>query len=111
MIKNRTIETDILSDVIETEQEIQTILERERKKSLEWIERVRAEVEREIAGEEERLKESAAKTLADAEADAEAKATELVNNAALQARRLAHIDDEVLRKIVARYIPRILPEE
>ncbi len=94
--------------MIETEREIQAILEREKKKADEWVERVRAEAGQEIAREEERLKALSARAMAAARADAEAKAAEIIASSNLRAQRLAHLDDSV-RKILVKYLPRILP--
>jgi hypothetical protein len=69
---------DILHEVIAVETEIQRNIEIEKKKTNEWIEKVKRDAEDEIGLEEERIKESVAQALSDAKADAERKAAEII---------------------------------
>ena len=105
------MEKDILSRVIEVEKEIQEKLREEKGKSLEWLEGVKREAEEELAREEERLREYYQKTLDDTGAVAEKQAAELLRDSVLQAERLSGISDEILGRILLKYLPRILPEE
>ena len=105
------MEEDVLSAVMEVEREIQERLEAERRKSREWLERVRAEAGRALAGSEERFKKSSEKAVADALSEAESRAADLLSRATREAERLVHLDDDAMRKIMAQYLPRILPGE
>ena len=105
------MDEDVLSTVMEVEREIQEKLEAERRKAREWLERVRADAGRSYAASEERFKKSSEKAVADALADVEARAADLLSRATLEAERLVHLGDETMRKIMARYLPRILPGE
>lgn len=105
------MDEDVLSTVMEVEREIQERLEAEKKKSREWLEQVRAEAGRAYAASEERFKKASEKAVADALADAESRAADLLSRATLEAERLVHLGGESIRKIMARYLPRILPGE
>ncbi len=105
------MEEDVLSAVMEVEREIQDRLEAEKRKSREWLERVRAEAGRALAGSEERFKKSSEEAVADAVTDAESRAADLLSRATREAELLVDLSDEAMRKIMERYLPRILPGE
>jgi vacuolar-type H+-ATPase subunit H len=100
---------DILHEVIAVETEIQRNIEIEKKKTNEWIEKVKRDAEDEIGLEEERIKESVAQALSDAKADAERKAAEIIEKAVARAEILKGFDSESLREIIMKRIVRILP--
>ncbi len=103
------MEKDILSKVIEVEREIQEKLREEKSRTLEWIEEVREDAEKQFAKEEERLREHFQKAVDDTGASAGREAAELLKDSALQAERLAGLGDDVLTGIVRKYIRGIVP--
>lgn len=104
-------EPDTLSAVIETEREIQSALEAERKKVSDWIECVKGDEERRIVEEEERLKAWAADALAGAEAEAAARAEAVINQARRISQMLSRMDDASIRRLLSRRLAAILPDE
>lgn len=103
------MEKDILSKVIGVEKEIQDVLDIEKRKSEEWLEGVKKEVEEEFLREEGTLKESLKKAEEDRVADARRKAAEILEDAKEHTERLAKISDETLKKIIIKHIIKILP--
>ncbi len=103
------MEKDILGQVIEAEKELQQCLDREKVKAREWLEVVKKECEEEFIREEQRIKEMLEKSTADAVSKAHVKAAGIISQAEREAERLGRVPDEVLSKLVAKQINRILP--
>lgn len=104
------MEKDILATIIETEKEIQESLERERKKSVLWLENAKKEIEAEIAAEELKLEESSRREVEAAREEARRRADAILREAAEQCRRLSEISDEMLNRFLMEHIGRIRPE-
>lgn len=103
------MEKDILSEVIETEKEIQKCIEQEMKKAKEWLEEVRKNAALELAQADKEYTTALEQAMADAEKEAAARAMEVRKNAELQADRLGKLEDSVLKSILEKRIKRILP--
>jgi ElaB/YqjD/DUF883 family membrane-anchored ribosome-binding protein len=104
------MKTDILSTIIEVERNIHERIEAEKKKSRDRVEQIKAETARLTAQEADRLRGNSEKAVAKAKADAQVKAAEQLRQAALRSEQFVHVGDELVKKIVARYIVKILPE-
>lgn len=104
------MEKDILSKVIGVEKEIHEKVDTENRKSKEWIDATKREIEAEVAREEEILKGSFIKAEENAVADARSEAVKVIENATQRAGRIAEISDETLRSVVMKYITGILPK-
>ncbi len=104
------MDKDILSQVIEAEKEIQLCLDREKVKTREWIERVRKECEAEYVREEQLIRESLDRSIAENASEAEKAAAGIVSRAETEAMRLGRVSDGTLSKIVGNHIRCILPE-
>ena len=103
------MEKDILSEVIETEKEIQKCLELETQKAKEWLEDVRKKAALELKQAEQEYTTALEQALADAEKEAAARALAVRKNSEMQADRLGKLDDRILKSILERRIKRILP--
>lgn len=103
------MEKDILTKVIEVEKEIQDTLDGEKRRSEEWVEKVRMEIEEEVIKEDEDLKKSFKETEGIVMAEIKNKSSEILEGASRQAERLSKISDEDLNEIIKRYIMSILP--
>lgn len=104
------MEKDILATIIETEKEIQESLERERRKSVLWLENAKQAIEAEIASEELKLEEYSRKEVADARENARRRADAMLRDVAEQCRRLSEISDEKLKRLLMEHLGRIRPE-
>ncbi len=104
------MEKDILTAIIETEKEIQESLERERHKSVMWLENAKKEIEAVIAAEELELEESCRKGVADARENARGRADALLRDVVEKCRRLTELSDEKLICLLMEHIGRIRPE-
>jgi vacuolar-type H+-ATPase subunit H len=102
--------SDVLKEVIAAEAEIQRILDLERKKAREEVEKVRREAEEEVETEENKIKGLYALTLEETGRDAEAKAAEIVGKASAQAEMIKRFDCESAVEAIMRHIILILPE-
>lgn len=103
------MEKDILSEVIETEKEIQKCLEQEMQKANEWLEDFRKKAAQELTEAEQEYTTALELAMADAEKGAAAGAMAVRKNAEIQADRLGKLDDRILKSILDRRIKRILP--
>lgn len=103
------MEKDILSEVIETEKEIQKCLDQETQKAKEWLDDVRKKAALELAQAEQEYTTALEQAMADAEREAAARAMAVRKNAEMQADRLGILDDRILKSILDRRINRILP--
>jgi len=106
---DENIREDVLGRIIEVEKEIQTSLDKERMKSQEWIEKVRADASEEILREEEMLKEAFQRAIMESKLEGERKAHEIVIKASQMAERLKGISDDDLSRILMKHMVRILP--
>lgn len=103
------MEEDVLKKVIETEKEIQKSLEREKAKSLAWLEGIKKESEEEIRREEEKITESLNRSGEDAKREAGLKASRITEQAAQKIAIMTALNDETLSRIVERQSNGILP--
>ncbi len=103
------MEKDILSEVIETEKEIQKCLDQETQKAKEWLEDVRKKAALELAQAEREYTTALEQAMADAEREAAVRAMTVRKDSELKADRLAKLDDRILKSILERRIKRILP--
>jgi vacuolar-type H+-ATPase subunit H len=104
------MENEGLGTLIEVEREIHERIEREKKKAVEWLETVRNQSLESLMKEEEELKASIEKAMADAAVAAEREALEIVQHARAEAERLRGITEDLLQVVVRKHIVRILPE-
>ncbi|KPJ99138.1 MAG: hypothetical protein AMK71_10185 [Nitrospira bacterium SG8_35_4] len=105
------MEDDVLGKVVETEKEIQQKLEREKLKAAQWLEKIRAEAEKEVSATEDILKKSFADELHEIKRNAEQRASEIVIEEREKAAMLEKTGDDFLRKIISRHLREILPGE
>ncbi len=103
------MESDILSQVIAAEKEIQQILDHEKVNAREWLERVKKECEEEFIREEKNIKKSLEKLMADAAREAGVEAAGAISRATAEAERLGRLQSETLSRIVKKQIAGILP--
>jgi len=100
---------DLLSAVVEVEKELATILENEKTKCREQLDKLRGDSEREISEEKRRLQEALNKAITESGTIAEKKASAMMEKADLTVARLEGISDDALKGIIRKYIGRILP--
>ena len=105
------MERDLLSKILDTEREIQAKIESEKKRCAEALLKARKEAEEKIVQEEAVLREQLEKSVRKAEEIAEKRAAEILEAAARRAENLRSLPDEVLQKIVMKYIDSILPRD
>lgn len=103
------MEEDVLKKVIETEKEIQHSLEREKAKSLAWLEGIKKGSEEEVRREEEEITKSLNRSGEDAKREAGLKASRITEQAAQKIAIMTALNDETLSRIVERHNNGILP--
>jgi len=103
------MEKDILSEVIETEKDIQKCIEQETRKAKEWLEDVRKKAALELTQAEQEYTTALEQAMADAEKEAAARALAVRKDSELQADRMGKLDDHILKSILEKRIRRILP--
>ena len=103
------MEKDILSEVIETEKDIQKCIEQETRKAKEWLEDVRKKAALELTQAEQEYTTALEQAMADAEREAAARALAVRKDSELQADRMGKLDDRILKSILEKRIRRILP--
>ncbi len=103
------MEKEGLGTLIEVEREIHERIEREKKKAEEWLETVRKQCLEGLMKEEEELKASLERAMADTAVAAEREALEIVEHAQAEADRLRGISRDLLQVIVMKHVVRILP--
>jgi vacuolar-type H+-ATPase subunit H len=105
------MERDLLSKILDTEREIQAKIESEKKRRVETIEKARKEADERVMQEEAALREQFETSVRETEKVAEEKAGVILEAAARRATNLRGLSDEVLQKIVMKYIDSILPRD
>lgn len=100
----------MLSRVIAVEKEIQARIDDERARAGAWLETARAEAEEACRRESELRREALKISFENSMEEARARALTIVREAEEDAAGLLALEDEVLRGIVARRLPLILPE-
>jgi vacuolar-type H+-ATPase subunit H len=103
------MEKEALETLIEVEKEIHERIELEKRKAMEMVKTVRNQTLESLVKEEEELKASAGKAVADAAENAEKEAFEIVQHAHAEADRLRNISDDLLQSAVRKVIGKILP--
>lgn len=102
---------DILTEIIKVEKEIRERIDSEKRRSKEKIEKVKRDLEDEIHVEEKGLKESTTRAMEDARIRAEDEAQKIIGKAITETQKLESLSDEEIKRIITRYIIRILPEK
>jgi vacuolar-type H+-ATPase subunit H len=105
------MERDLLGKVLDTEREIQAKIESEKKRREETIEKAGKEAEERVMQEEAMLREQFEKYVHEAEEIAREKAVDVMEAATRRAENLRGLTDEVLQRIVLKYIDSILPRD
>ena len=104
------MDNDVLGMVISVEKEIQSCLEAEKVRSLEWLEGINKSSEEEFAQEEAHIREDFLKSAAEAKNVAMAKAELIIRDAEEKAGRFLSLSDETLTGIIMQKITKVLPE-
>ncbi len=103
------MEKDVLKGVVEIEKEIRQRLEIEQEKAQKWLVKVKKEAEEEVLAKEFDLKEEMNRSTDSALSDARGKASGINDTAHRYSGHLKKISDDTLKKIILKYLPRILP--
>jgi hypothetical protein len=98
-----------LQEILGVEEEIREQLNAEREKASQWLEDARRRIQAEHAAEMGRLLGSSDQGEAVARETARKSAAEIVSQAKDAARAIERVDEEVLRRLVARHIACIAP--
>jgi serine kinase of HPr protein (carbohydrate metabolism regulator) len=104
------MDTNVLSEVVTAEREIQRCIEVERAKSHEWTEKVKKESQEEILREQKRIHEDLRIAIEEARNDAESKAAAVMKCALAKAEMLQKLNDETLGRIIEKLLTKIRPE-
>ncbi len=102
------MENEIMHQIIEVENAVQKRLDTEKEKSREWIAKIKKEAEEIFQKEEERYKIIFDEYVEDAKKEARKKATEMVNDANINAVRLVKFSDDKLKSIVRKHLKKML---
>lgn len=97
-----------LKTVIDTETEIQAILDAERLRAQAWLERIRQEVDAELQAQLATLSATAAEAEQGARTAAAEETAVAIRQAELLAQRLAAISDDELERTVRRHLAVII---
>jgi hypothetical protein len=100
---------EILGAVVGVEKEIAHAIESEKKKSREWLDKLKKETGQAVIKEKKLLQYSLNRYITKAKTLSEEKASQLVADAEATAEQLENISDDILKKIIRKYIIRILP--
>jgi cell division septum initiation protein DivIVA len=100
--------TDILSTIIEVEQQIHERLAAEQRSAGEMLERLRTELQHEEEREADALAASTERSVATARSKAERQAAAMVRHATARAEHLAGLDDGVLERYLQKYLAGIV---
>ncbi|MGD0886210.1 MAG: hypothetical protein ABSA46_15300 [Thermodesulfovibrionales bacterium] len=104
------MDTNVLSEVVAVEREIQRCIEIERVKSREWIEKIKEESQEELLREQEKIHETLRNASDEARKEAESKAALVVKDALAKAEVIQKLKDEDLTRIIEKRLTKILPE-
>lgn len=100
---------EILGAVVKVEKEIALAIESEKKRSQERLDALRKETGLTVTKEKKLLQHSLNQYITKARALSEEEASHLVADAEEAAERLGNISDDVLKKIIKKYITGVLP--
>ena len=109
ILRDTSMEKDVLSTIIEIEKEIEERLDSERRKAVQWLDSAKKEIEVELAANVRELKDSLMESVDIARENAEKQASAILSEAAKQSRLLSEIGDETLKRIITEHLCRILP--
>lgn len=98
-----------LQEILGVEEEIRKQLSAEREKASLWLEDARRKIQAEHTAEMGRLQGSSSQGEAAARDAAREIAAEIISQAQGAAAAIDHVDDEVLRSLVAQHIACIIP--
>ena len=104
------MDTNVLSEVVAVEREIQRCIEIERVKSREWIEKIKEESQEELLREQEKIHETLRNARDEARKKAESEAAVVVKDALAKAEVIQKLKDEDLTRIIEKRLTKILPE-
>ncbi|HYA86001.1 MAG TPA: hypothetical protein VEI57_02910 [Nitrospirota bacterium] len=104
------MDNNILRDIIDVEKEIQQSLDETKQKTHEWLDARKKEIERDAAIEEQNILQSYQKAGENAEQEAAKTASELFEQSKQQTDKIAHLENDILVKIVTNHINKVLPE-
>ena len=105
------MEKDILSAIVEVEEEIQEQLVAEERSAGARLCNLEQEVADESKREEGRLAEAVEQAVAAARAEAQERAAAIVHRAATLSEQLAGLDDGALERCIIKHLVRIVPGE
>ena len=100
---------EILGAVVEVEKEIAHAIESEKNESQERLDNLRKETGNVLIKEKKLLQYSLNRNITNAKTLSEEKASQLITDAEAIAEQLKNISDDILKKIIRKYITRILP--
>ena len=106
---NQSMDNNLLNEVVQAEKEIQKDLDLEKAKAREWLEHAIKESEAEFAREKQRSTDQLHRSMEEARRKAGLKASEVKEQASVNARRLENVSNEVLSQILEKHIGRVLP--
>ena len=105
------MDKDVLGTILEVEQEIQERIVAEQREAWTMLEGLRQELDAEVEREVERLASVRRSAESAARAKAEEQAALIARRAAVEAERLAGLDDGELERCILRHLVRIMPGE
>jgi vacuolar-type H+-ATPase subunit H len=103
------MENNILREIIDVEKEIQQSLDQAKINSHEWLDARKREIESNMARQEQDILQSFERAREQAAQEAAQIGSQLFEQAKQQADRLAHLENDLLVKIVTSHINKILP--
>lgn len=107
--QNSAMQQDTLSEILEVEQEIMAMLNAERKRADQWLERTKLKIEQAKQSDLARLAESVAKSEPVAKKAAQDKAAAIVRQAQSLAVHIDRIEEDRLKQVVRQHIAAIIP--
>ena len=103
------MENDILREIIDVEKEIQQSLDGAKVRTREWLNARKKEIEDNLARQEKEMAGSFQLSREQVAQDAVKKTSEFMEQARRETEKLAHLEDDILAKIVMNHIEQILP--
>lgn len=102
--RDRTVNGDVLSEILAVEREIRAKLDAERQSARQWLDRTRGEIEQAKLSELTALKASAAREQEAAKLAAHEKTAAILQQASTEAEKIRRLDDARLIPIVRQHV-------
>lgn len=103
------MENEGITGIVAVEKEIQERIERESIRAEEWLKEIREKAEKDLVRAEEEIRKTYDQRLTAFEEEVRSEASKIIERAMRWCKRVNDLRDEELRKVLVRFIVRIIP--